>query len=349
MFEKIMLDDGTVRVTGLGAYSLRDTLECGQCFRHVDLSEGGDGGDSFITVIGKNLIRVSQPERGTLVFHGIGEENFEKIARPYFALDRSLSEVKADILAGTDSVFLKEAAEIGEGIAILGQDPWETLVSFIISQNNNIPRIKKIIRRISAEYGVNLSLHIPEAASTAKPNENEAKSKTQVAPCQVSEGKSEKDERCEGCALCPLKGYSPVPVADCSDCGICYTFPTAEDILASPEGLLPSKCGFRYGYILAAAEAVSRGEVDLTALREGGSFEEVMAELKKIKGVGDKVAACVALFGLTRLEAFPIDVWMRRAIDTYFDGVLDPTSLGRYAGIAQQYIFNYIRNIGGNA
>ena len=62
-----------------------------------------------------------------------------------------------------------------------------------------------------------------------------------------------------------------------------------------------------------------------------------------IKGVGDKVAACVALFGFSNLEAFPIDVWMKRAIDTYFDGKLDPIELGPYAGIAQQYIFNYIR------
>ena len=64
-----------------------------------------------------------------------------------------------------------------------------------------------------------------------------------------------------------------------------------------------------------------------------------------IKGVGDKVASCVALFGFANLEAFPIDVWMKRAIDVYFDGQLDPTTLGRYAGIAQQYIFHYIRNV----
>jgi N-glycosylase/DNA lyase len=57
------------------------------------------------------------------------------------------------------------------------------------------------------------------------------------------------------------------------------------------------------------------------------------------------VASCVALFAFSNLEAFPIDVWMKRAIDTYFDGSLDPTTLGRYAGVAQQYIFHYIRNI----
>ena len=67
-------------------------------------------------------------------------------------------------------------------------------------------------------------------------------------------------------------------------------------------------------------------------------------ELCKIKGVGPKVAACTLLFGFEKHGAFPIDVWMKRAIDTYFDGKLDPKTLGPYAGIAQQYIFHYIRN-----
>ena len=70
-----------------------------------------------------------------------------------------------------------------------------------------------------------------------------------------------------------------------------------------------------------------------------------MEELKKILGVGDKVASCVALFGMGRLEAFPIDVWMKRAIDEYFGGELDHTAFGDYAGVAQQYIFHYIRNL----
>ena len=75
------------------------------------------------------------------------------------------------------------------------------------------------------------------------------------------------------------------------------------------------------------------------------SYETTREALKKIKGVGDKVAACVALFAFENLEAFPIDVWIKRAIDTYFDGELDYTALGDYAGIAQQYIFHYIKNI----
>ena len=60
--------------------------------------------------------------------------------------------------------------------------------------------------------------------------------------------------------------------------------------------------------------------------------------------MGEKVANCVLLFGLGFTDVFPVDVWMKRAIDTYFDGRLDPTTLGRYAGIAQQYLFYYYRD-----
>ena len=68
-----------------------------------------------------------------------------------------------------------------------------------------------------------------------------------------------------------------------------------------------------------------------------------MEELMKVKGVGEKVASCTSLFAFSNLEAFPIDVWMKRAIDEYFGGKLDHEALGAYAGVAQQYIFHYIR------
>ena len=63
----------------------------------------------------------------------------------------------------------------------------------------------------------------------------------------------------------------------------------------------------------------------------------------QITGVGVKVADCVLLYGLHRLESFPLDVWMKRAMATLFDG-MEPSMFGEYAGIAQQYIFHYSRN-----
>ena len=66
-------------------------------------------------------------------------------------------------------------------------------------------------------------------------------------------------------------------------------------------------------------------------------------ELQKIKGVGPKVANCVTLFGLHKLDAFPIDVWMQRIIDTYYNGYLDGSKYGELAGLMQQYMFYYIK------
>ena len=62
----------------------------------------------------------------------------------------------------------------------------------------------------------------------------------------------------------------------------------------------------------------------------------------KITGVGVKVADCTLLFGLHRIEAFPVDVWMKRALEVLFPG-MSPSDFGEYAGIAQQYIFHYSR------
>lgn len=311
MFQKnsgIFDDKEAIFVTGLGKYNLKDTMECGQCFRYEKIDRI-DGYDEYMTVTGSALIRVVQRSEGELIFPEMSDEIFEKIARPYFRLDTDLDAVKNDIIKRTNSQWLMDAAEFASGIAILSQDPFEALISFIISQNNNIPRIRKIVREICAQYGTNLTLK----------NDNNS---------------------------CPLKHINTAPNHnDCKSCGRCYTFPNAESILSNPDLLLPSKPGFRYGYILDAVEKIQNGNVNLEAIKAESRYEFTMESLKTIKGVGDKVASCVALFGIGNLEAFPIDVWMKRAIDTYFDGKLDPTTLGPYAGIAQQYIFHYIRSI----
>ncbi len=294
-----------ISVTDIGKFSLTDTFECGQAFRY-ELVQKDEGYTEYITVVGENIIKVGQSSDGELLFFDISEDDFYKICLPYFALDADYGEMKRDILSRTDSQKLKDAADAADGIRILRQEPWEALFSFIISQNNNIPRIRKIIRAISAEYGTNLSKDAEE---------------------------------------CPKnKGVKP-EFKLCRNCGICYTFPKAEDVLSAPEKLLPSKPGFRYKYLLDAAEKVASGEVSLEKIKEEKSAEFTVEELKKIKGVGDKVASCVALFGFENLEAFPVDVWMKRANEVYFDGKLDGSALGNYAGVAQQYIFHYIRNL----
>jgi len=91
-----------------------------------------------------------------------------------------------------------------------------------------------------------------------------------------------------------------------------------------------------------AAGAVATGAVDLDALSRG-TPDTARAALKKLKGVGDKVADCVLLFGLHMLDAFPLDVWMKRAVSEHYGSDFDPAIFSPYAGVAQQYIFHYRR------
>ena len=310
MFTHEMINYGgreALCVSGLGEYSLKDTLECGQAFRYELIAEDG-GYCEYMTVVADTLITVGQRKRGELLFFGADADTFERVIEPYFTLSTDYAAIADDIRSRTDSQWLKNAADCAEGIAILKQDPWEALFSFIVSQNNNIPRIRKIIRKICSLYGENLAIK-------------------------------------HGLTECPLgKCASPDPEV-CRGCGSCYSFPTPEQVLAAPERLLEANPGFRYRYLLSAAERVASGETNLNMIAAARSYTHTVEQLKRIVGVGDKVASCVALFGFANLEAFPIDVWMKRAIDTYFDGKLDPATLGRYAGVAQQYIFHYIRNV----
>ncbi len=295
-------------ISGLGNMGLRDTLECGQAFRYECIADE-EGYVEYLTVAYGKIINVAQREAGELIFFGEWDDEYESTVSRYFSLNTDYEKIRLDIISRTDSEWLKRAAECAKGIVILRQEPWETLFSFIISQNNNIPRIRKIIRLICSEYGDNLAIS-------------------------------------SGLSACPLGRCEGEPNEQkCAGCGICFSFPTASEILANPEGLLLSHPGFRYKYLIDAAERVESDEVDLVDIAKTASYGYTLERLKQIKGVGDKVASCTALFGFGNLEAFPIDVWMKRAIDDYFDGSLDPESLGDYAGVAQQYIFHYIRNL----
>ena len=134
-------------VSGLGDMSLRDTLECGQAFRYEKLYED-EKYVEYLTVAYGKIIIVGQEKAGELILFGEHDEDFFDTVRRYFALDTDYAKIRADVLSRTDSEWLKGAAESAKGIAILKQEPWETVFSFIISQNNNIPRIRKIIRSI---------------------------------------------------------------------------------------------------------------------------------------------------------------------------------------------------------
>ena len=254
---------------------LRQTLDCGQCFRWHEREDGGFDG----VVRGRAV--TAYMDCGSLILDGAKEDDRD-MWRDYFDLDLDYSEVRRYL--STLHPVMAEAAEFAPGIRILRQEPFEALISFIISQNNNIKRISGIVERLCENFGE-----------------------------QIGEGTSPR-----------------------------YSFPTAERLAElSPDDLAPIRAGFRHRYIIDGARKVADGTIDLETLRTL-PYDEAKAELMTITGVGVKVADCVLLYGLHKLEGFPLDVWMKRAMAVLFDG-MDPAVFGEYAGIAQQYIFHYSR------
>lgn len=122
-------------------------------------------------------------------------------------------------------------------------------------------------------------------------------------------------------------------------------FPTAAELsVETPESLGYLRSGFRAKYIVDAAQKVALREVDLEAVRKM-DYQTAKAELMKIKGVGPKVADCVLLSGFGKTEAFPVDVWIKRVMERYYSDGL-PEKFYPTRGIAQLYLFNYIRKSG---
>ena len=132
-------------VKNLNTFELKDIFDCGQCFRWDRQDDG-----SYTGVFGKNVINVSKINND-VVFKGICDGDIKGVCRFYFDLDRDYEKIK-NKLSNIDE-YMKKSVEYGKGIRILNQDLWETIISFIISANNNIPRIKGIIEKLSKTYG----------------------------------------------------------------------------------------------------------------------------------------------------------------------------------------------------
>ena len=120
-------------------------FECGQCFRWNKQEDG-----SYTGIFKQNVVNVKKADN-KIIFRGICKENIKDECIKYFDLNTNYDNIKSK-LSNVDN-YLKTSIEYGEGNRILNQDLWETLISFIISANNNIPRIKGIIERISKSYG----------------------------------------------------------------------------------------------------------------------------------------------------------------------------------------------------
>lgn len=268
---KILNND--IILTNVKNFDLNETFNCGQCFRWNEKSE-----NDFVGVAKGKVLKIIKNENN-IILKDVSEKEFKEIWFNYFDLGLNYDIPKKQI--SKLHPILKKASEFAPGIRILQQEPWEALCSFIISQNNNIPRIKGIVERLCANFGKRIK-----------------------------------------------ENY--------------FTFPKAEVIAnLTEDDLLCIRSGFRAKYILDAARKVYSNEINLNCIKRM-PISEARAELMKIKGVGPKVADCALLYGLHMLKAFPIDTWMSKAMKEFFPD-LTREDFGEYAGIAQQYVFHYIR------
>lgn len=248
------------------------TLDCGQAFRWEEEEDGSWSGAAY-----GRFLNIRKTDSGDFILK-TSVEAFENVWHNYFDLDRDYAGICEKLKE--DSLV---ASTIDEyyGIRILNQDPWEALVSFIISQQNNIKRIKGIIKRLCDTYG---------------------------------------EEICKGW----------------------HAFPSAETLsrleTADFEAL---GAGYRAKYIKKLADDVAGGVIRLDEIKKM-SLDEAKAALLAIYGVGIKVANCALLFGFQFVECFPVDVWIKRVLDYYPDGL--PECFRGYEGIAQQYLFHWARN-----
>ena len=132
-------------IKNCNTFELKDIFECGQCFRFNKQED-----ESYTGVVGNNVINVKKVDN-EIHIRSVGQDNLEELVVNYFDLNRNYEQIK-DKLSKIDE-NMQKSISYGKGIRILNQDLWETIISFIISANNNIPRIKGIIDRMSERYG----------------------------------------------------------------------------------------------------------------------------------------------------------------------------------------------------
>ncbi|MCE2456638.1 MAG: hypothetical protein J4G14_02315 [Dehalococcoidia bacterium] len=279
-------------ITPSGPFDLAMTMECGQAFRWKQVSTP-ELGDHFEGVIFGNLVRAKQ-EGSKILF--ASEPNHPSTFRPiledYLGLNHDLDAIYSEL--SRDSV-LAPLIEKYPGLRILRQDPWECLISFICSANNNIKRISQNVEDISNTFG------------------------------------------------------GRVPVSGGEDR---WSFPSEDALAAAGEQAFRDlKIGYKAEYIDRTAQIVANGQIDLFSLREA-SFDEALEAVIGLPGVADKIGNCVTLFSLDKLESFPVDVHILRAVEREYAPRIDGKPLtkkrmrewaqdrfGPHAGYANQYLF----------
>jgi N-glycosylase/DNA lyase len=265
------------------SYDLRRTLECGQVFRwtfHDGMAVG---------VVGGRVWTVRQEGRALRAWGNLGAAEAAALAS-HLAVDAPLGRIEFTL--ARDPV-LRRVLPRTHGIALMRQDPWECLISYVISAFNNIPKIRLAVDALARRFGA------------------------------------------------PLGGEQ-------------FAFPAPARLAEAPiSALRACILGYRAPYVRATARTIADGLVNLQELPQR-PYAAARDTLLALPGVGEKVAECVLLFALGHGEAFPVDVWVQRAVQTAYRGGRRASPrvvrqwarerFGSLAGYANQHLFFAARN-----
>lgn len=256
----------------------------GQCFR---MNPHAAEENTWQLIACGSYLQIRQEPGSSKVEFQCSRQEFEQIWKHYFDLEVNYQDYM-DRIDPADH-FLSAAVTAGAGIRILRQEIWEMIVSFMISQNNNIPRIKKNIEELCRRAGTE---HVTESGQ------------------------------------------------------LWYEFPTPEALAAlTEEQMRDAGLGYRGKYIMKLAEDVVSGKIVLQTMEDTSLTDtDIEKYLKNIYGIGPKVANCIMLFGLHRIGSFPKDTWINKIIREKYDGEFPLERYAGFAGIIQQYMFNYAAN-----
>ena len=294
-------------------YDLAATLDSGQVFRWRQFENSWHG------VIGKQFVRLTQTPDGIHATTSAPVEDWDWL-RHFLQTETDLARI---LKTFPDDEPMRQAIAACHGLRLLRQEPWECLASFILSSTKQIVQIRQIVALLCERFG--------EPCSGDAPSPQVRDTTSTSVSC---------DEGVAGTFR--RRGVAAT-----------RTFPTPQRIAATTEAeLRDCKMGFRAPSLLATARRITDGSFNLEKIRSL-SHAEARAELMTLRGVGEKIADCVLLFAYGFDSAFPVDVWIGRALqELYFPRrrVSDKrlrqfaaTHFGPHAGYAQQYLFHYIR------
>lgn len=293
---------GKQSITIIGEdFNTKEILECGQVFSFLK-----DKDENYLVVSNDKVAKIKVNGNTTTIL-----TNYVDYFYNFFDLDTDYEQIKSKICT-----YYKDFNKFfggGANIRILRQDAYQTIISFIVSANNNIKRIKKILFSISKKYGRAIS----REEYNFEPNVDRGAQDEVV----------ESDDKL-------------------------YSFPSLKELSnATEQDFKDLGAGYRSSYLVETVKLLQTQDYEINYLKSLDT-KTLKAKLLQLKGVGNKVADCILFFGFSRTDVFPVDTWIRKAYKLFCQDNRSDEQISNYfvalfkdcSGYAQQYVFNYMIN-----